>query len=113
MIIDEESYIKHFGVMGMRWGVRNKSKKSIKSKREPERTTYKEGRKPLSENELNRRIERLEKERLYSELNAPTQASGEIFAKSMLDLVGKTLIGAAIGTTASFFIGRYFRGKFG
>ncbi len=33
MIIDEDIYLEHFGVKGMRWGVQNSTKKSGKERR--------------------------------------------------------------------------------
>ncbi len=48
MFIDEDIYMEHFGVKGMRWGVRNKSKKApltAKEKNKKEMQEWIKGRK--------------------------------------------------------------------
>lgn len=86
-------YLQHHGVKGMRWGVKKSS-----SRRSGGKTTYQKKPDRLSDAELSRRIKRMELEKKYSELNAPSKSSGKKFAQGLIQNQGNRL--AATATTA-------------
>jgi hypothetical protein len=69
---DVEEFLEHYGVKGMKWGVRRRRPSGSSTTAAPRRTVYTKNPKKLSDEELQRRIKRLEMEKKYSELNNPT-----------------------------------------
>lgn len=92
---NEEDYLLHYGVLGMKWGVRRAnrgSSKSTSSKRKK-----KESVKNLSDEELNRRIRRLRMEKEYNDL----KGRGSSKAKKAMSAVGNFLMRDIVASTAS------------
>lgn len=104
---DLDAYLEHYGVKGMKWGVR-RSQKQLARARASQRTSYKKGPKELSTDELKRRVARMETEKRYIDLNPTTAnaAIGSQFTKKFVDSVGKqatrklAAATVAAGTTA-------------
>lgn len=120
MIVTEEEYfandpvvsfLEHHGVKGMHWGIRKARVKKGKSAKQ-KKTQYKKPAHHLSEAELARRIRRLDMEKRYNELNAPTVSAGRHYVKGILENSGKTAAGAVAGGAATFFIQRALRARF-
>ena len=68
MINEEE--LMHYGVMGMRWGVRRASKRSGGSKKNKKKKAYRQPQKKrrMSNKELNARVKRMQLEKQYRDL---------------------------------------------
>lgn len=103
-----EDFLKHYGVRGMKWGVR----KNRSSKGRSGLTTFNKNPNRLSDEELNRRIKRMELEKKYTDLNAPIKSNGEKYVKTLLESSGKGAVGAVIGTSVTFLVGRALKKKF-
>ena len=75
-----DQFLEHHGVKGQKWGIRNKKKQVFTDK---QKTTFKKAPAKLSDEELNRRIRRMQMERQYTDLNKTKADSGAAFAKSL------------------------------
>lgn len=93
----------HYGIKGMRWGVR----RTPKQLGHPDSSSSFDKRKvkDLSDSELNRRINRLLKEQQYKGL---TQSKASRIGKRIV----QGIIVAAASETAKNFIGSYFKRGF-
>lgn len=118
-----EDYLEHYGIRGMKWGVRNaetraryahegrsgkrQAKKEARAARKAETAKIKQikaernaanrRRSLLSNEELDRRIKRLEKEKRLRELTTSEVNAGRTQAIKTLDSYGKTALRAVIG----------------
>lgn len=95
---DSETFLAHFGVKGMKWGVRKQESSSAK-------TRYKTPPKKLTSAQLDARIKRLEKEKRYNELNARQVSKGEKLTSDLIQLIGKNAA-ATVGTAALVYGGK-------
>ena len=98
----------HYGIPGMRWGVRRSQKQLARSrKRKPDihddykRTHEKKSIKSMSDTELQNRINRLNKEKQYKDLKSQTGVidKGHKAVKKYVAIAG-TITAAAAATTA-------------
>lgn len=101
-------YLEHYGVRGMRWGIRRATtrggtppskrkakvdegvKKDEPNKDEPKKKSVKD----LSDSELNERIRRLQAEKQYAQLTTPEKAKSvvkEVLANSAKSIAGQVL----------------------
>lgn len=96
-------FIEHFGVKGMKWGVRRSQKqldrasgratnKKIKSER---RQTVK-NRRTLSDDEINKVVTRLQQEKKLKSLVAEDTRPGRTVTQAILSNSGKTIAGAVV-----------------
>lgn len=84
-----EAYLMHYGVKGMKWGVRKKNySDDYNSTKELRKKSYKE----LSNKELRELNERMNLESNYKRLNPQGVRKGEEYAKKVL-AVGGTIGG--------------------
>lgn len=80
------TYLKHYGIQGMHWGEKNgppyplSENKVARMKKQSVRREVKE----LSDEELNKRISRLQKEQQYIKLNSSDVTKGNEFIKAAL-----------------------------
>ena len=94
----------HYGVLGMRWGVqknRSNNSSSSKNKRSTVHDDYKEAHskknvKSMSDNELRKRINRIQMEQQYSKLNPSKVDKGKQYINGIVK-AGTTV--AAVTTT--------------
>lgn len=104
MILDDDinDFLEHFGVRGMKWGQR----------KAPRNTVYGKQTRGLSEKELNRRIDRMELERHYRELNTPQRSAGRDYTNSLIAASGTAIVTAGLGAVAGFFVQRALGRRF-
>lgn len=81
-----ENFLEHYGVKGMRWGIRKDKKFGGRSNKKPKPKAS-----DFSDEELRRYLNRVQMERQYRQLNPSKLQKGGIFIKSAL----------AIGATAN------------
>lgn len=115
------SELEHYGVQGMKWGVRKDRTPSGKSSRfkkavskykkdrqiKSDRRKAKKNRRRISDKELNARIDRLQREKKLKDLTNEDVDAGRKFVSDILDKVGKA---AAAGVTT---YGMYAAVKYG
>lgn len=101
-----EEALAHAGVKGMRWGVRKASSgKKTKGSNPAERTSYKKAPAKLSDAELRRRVNRMETEKRYIDLNPATAKKGKsdlnrVLAQQGGQLAGRAIAGVAVAGSA-------------
>lgn len=98
--MNDTTYLYHYGVKGMKWGVRKDKTSSglIKPKKKSRRQIASE----MSDDELNRRISRLNREKQYLDLTAPR------YVKAGKRIVEGIIIAAAV-TTAKGYVSKYMK----
>lgn len=102
-----EDFLAHYGVKGMKWGVRRG--KSNGGRRKGEKVNPK----ALSDAELKQRVDRLRLEDQFLNLQKSTSTTeGKKFADELLKQSGKIATSAVIGGVASFTVQRYLKSKF-
>ena len=101
MILDETAYLEHYGVKGMKWGVRKNRPSSGKKRRKgpvqininvgrkSNKKDSKEGIKGLTDQELLARVNRLNLEKRYRELSSPQKSAGKQFVTDVISQSGK------------------------
>lgn len=102
---ESDEYLEHFGVKGMRWGVRRNDDGTVSGK--PRAKSYSEdaqtakdvakkvktsGLSSLSNKELQELNTRLNLEQQYTQLNQKTKNEGQKFAESILKDIGKDIV---------------------
>ena len=101
-----EDYLAHHGVKGMKWGVRryqnpdgsltNAGKRRVVKQ---ERKEASKNRSLLSDEELDRRIRRLEKEKRFKELTKSEVTPGRAYVAKTLDKYGNQAVSIAVGAS--------------
>lgn len=105
-----DAYLAHYGILGMKWGVRRasgaatagKAKKRASKTGDDAHDDYKKAHgakssKTMSDKELRDRINRLQMEKQYSQLSGSTVNRGRAYAQKLFK-AGTTV--AAVSTTA-------------
>lgn len=91
--------LAHYGVMGMRWGVKraNKSNSTSSSKTKANQEPKKKNAQDMSDEELRKVVNRLQMERQYSQLSEGSVNKGKQYMQKVIK-AGTTV--AAVTTTA-------------
>nr|DAM29484.1 MAG TPA: Structural protein [Caudoviricetes sp.] len=108
-----DDVLAHFGVKGMKWGVRKKRPSVSKSRKTNQHGDYKHAHSKtpnhkLSNKELQRRVTRLNLEKQYRDLTAKPQSKyrkklGEKYAENFANVTMK-IAGAAAGAAAGYAV---------
>ena len=98
-----EDHLEHHGIKGQKWGVRrfqneDGTLKKPKKGRGESSTWKSKDAETLSDEELNRRNSRLQREKQYREL---TMSKGQKFLASVKKNAGKILVATAVGVAAA------------
>lgn len=99
--------LEHYGVKGMRWGVR---KRSANGKA---RTTFAKAPSKLSDAELTKRIKRMETEKRYNQLNRQDVSRGKEAATEVLTNSGKKIATTILTSGGLFVVQTALASKFG
>ena len=86
-----EDFLIHYGKKGMKWGVRRRPSKT---------TTYVKPATHLSDQELAKRIKRLEQEKKYNKLNQKEMSKGKKAADEILTNSGKKAASTALAAAS-------------
>lgn len=89
---NNEDYLLHYGILGMKWGVR-RDRRSGSSSTGKKRFRKRESVKDLSDQELDRRIKRLRKEQEYNRLRNQGRSKATKALKSIGSFVARDLVG--------------------
>lgn len=109
---DYRNYLAHYGVLGMKWGVRKKRvKQSInhhrkESRIKKERKNAYKRRRTMSDEELRNRINRLQMEKQYAQLSQEDLNPGRMEAKKAMRAAKRTVITSAITIPALYAINK-------
>lgn len=90
-----DNFLEHFGVKGMKWGVRKHRRTSDQVRRDERAKAVKNVR-SLSDSDLDKRISRLEKERKLKTLTDESLSPGKTAAKQILQTAGKRAAGTIL-----------------
>lgn len=122
--ITNEDFLKHYGILGMKWGIRKERPKSsgfIKNNKKPKssiaskkslRENFKNPRK-MSDAELRKRVDRLLLEKQYRELKYSTLSEGKKIAINILKKSGSNVaeqaVTYALGTGLNILLKEIFQ----
>lgn len=98
-----EEFIEHYGVPGMRWGVRKDGKRGRRKSTSEEAST-------LTSKELKKRVGRLEMEKKYIKL---TEDRGELAKSKSSKAIGKGagVVTSIVGNAAKSAVQEYAKGE--
>lgn len=92
-----EKFLAHYGVKGMKWGIRKRSKKEERARAQRFKASQK--RRTIPDDELNNRIARLEKEKKLKDLTNADLRPGRTVAKRIMSESGQKVAKVALTGT--------------
>lgn len=107
----DDIFIEHYGVPGMRWGVRRS--RSQLAREAKVRSRYSDAPRNLTNDQLKERIQRMETEKRYNDLNSRDVSTGERFAVDIITNVGRSTITAVVGGLAIYAVKAAVEARFG
>lgn len=88
----EMNYLAHYGILGMKWGVRRTPEQLDKASHHPSGKSTSE----LTDEEIQQRIDRINLERRYKELTKPEaqkkSSRGKDFCENLLKDIGTNVV---------------------
>ena len=92
----DNNELRHYGILGMRWGIRRSKKQLAKSNGENTHADYKKAHgqadvKNMSDQELRNRLNRLQMESQYKQMSQTKISAGKKIAAGIVVGVGTTL----------------------
>lgn len=105
-----QSILSHYGVKGMKWGVRNDRRGRSGSTK---RTTFRRAPSKLSNSQLSSRIKRMESERKYNQLNRRDVSRGEQMVRDILANSGQRIATTVLTGASLAVIRTLVSSKFG
>lgn len=107
----DSNSLEHFGVQGMKWGVRKRSAKEEKER--AKRFKAVNNRRTLSDEELKARIERLSAEKKLKQLTEEDLTPGRAVAKRIMSDSGQTVLRKAATGAGTLLVGAVIGKYFG
>ena len=101
------AFLEHYGVKGMRWGVRKGSGSTAA------RTRYTKAPNKLSDSELKKRITRMETEKKYNQLNRKDVSEGRKFVNEVITGAGRRVATTVLTGASLVAIRTALTSKFG
>jgi hypothetical protein len=98
-----DAQLLHYGVSGMKWGVRRSPAQLTRARKG--QTRFREKGVRLTDAELAARIKRLETEKRYNDLNKGTVGTGRKHVNEVLVKIGKNTA-ETVGTKAGVYLAR-------
>lgn len=116
---DESDLLIHYGILGMKWGVRKKRKKTAKAVAKPipntkdtkKKTTKRI--KDMTDAELLKRRERLRLEKEVKVLTTETESTAKRIFKKAVTKAGEKVIEEVVHDTAKYLVGEKIINKYG
>lgn len=108
--ISEES-LAHFGVRGMKWGIRKDSSRSENRSARKSRISMYKKRRIVSDDDLKKMVSRLETEKKLKSLVEEDITPGRTAVKNQLGKFGATALGAAAGTVGAILVKEFLKTK--
>lgn len=122
----DNNELYHYGVLGMKWGVRKSRPSSSGSSKRKKKTNELspdlevktkrksdlKSRRTLSDDELKRKIERLKLEREFKELTKEDISPGKKFASELMSSAGKKVLTAATAGAMAYAVKSAMTKKF-
>lgn len=101
--------LTHFGVIGMKWGVRKGPSADTKVRRD--RAKMHKNRRTMSDSDIKRAVNRMQMEKKLKTLVEEDIAPGRLAAKDFLSKTGATFVGAAAGAVGAALVKSYLAKK--
>ena len=101
--------LTHFGVIGMKWGVRKGSSADTKVRRD--RAKMHKNRRTMSDSDIKRAVSRMQMEKKLKTLVEEDIVPGRLAAKEFLSKTGAAFVGAAVGTASATLVKSYLAKK--
>lgn len=98
-VVSEMLSLAHYGVKGMKWGVRKKRTSSS-----TERTHFKKAPARLTDDELRRRVERMQTEVRYNQLNKRDVSRGQALVVESLTNSGRKILTSTVTRVGMLFV---------
>ena len=101
--------LTHFGVQGMRWGVRNDNSPNTQARRS--RAKMYKNRRTISDAELKKTVNRMQMEKKLKTLVEDDLIPGKVAVRDFLSKTGAALVGAAAGAAGAALVKDYLLKK--